>query len=434
MTKQKEGNELTNKNHLRREKVVLAGCQLLTQSDERFASSMEELKALTETANGVVAAVITQKRARKDAAFVLGKGKVAELAEKVDELEAETVIFNGELTPSQLVNLSGRIGVHVIDRTQLILDIFAVRARSREGKLQVELAQLNYLLPRLSGKGKALSRLGGGIGTRGPGETKLEQDRRYIRRRIADIKRQLDTIVRHRERYRERRKRNQLFQIALVGYTNAGKTTLFNAITDAGGTAENQLFATLDPLTRRFQLPSGLEVVISDTVGFIQDLPTSLVAAFRSTLEEVKEADLILHVIDASHPDFLQHEKTVLDLLDDLDAGHLPALAVYNKTDKVDETFIPSPGMKAIRMSAKSDRDVERLKDEIERCVKDEMVYFEASIPLENGKFLAKLRTRAVVAEQTTNEERETISVKGYTFRDRPLHEQLKPFIREHGR
>ncbi|HET7616634.1 MAG TPA: GTPase HflX, partial [Bacillales bacterium] len=314
--------------------MLLAGCQSENQSDEQFYYSMDELRALTETAAGTVAAETTQKRSRIDPAFYLGKGKVDEIKQKVDELDVETVIFNGELSPSQAVNLARRIGVHVIDRTQLILDIFAGRARSKEGKLQVELAQLKYTLPRLIGKGTALSRLGGGIGTRGPGETKLEQDRRYIRRRISEIERHLRTIVRHRERYRGRRKRNQSFQIALVGYTNAGKSTLFNQLTDAGAFEEDQLFATLDPLTRRFRLPSGLEVLVSDTVGFIQDLPTSLVAAFRSTLEEVKEADLILQVIDASHPDFSQHEQTVLKLLRELEAGHIPLLAVYNKTDR----------------------------------------------------------------------------------------------------
>jgi GTP-binding protein HflX len=261
--------------------VLLAGCQSENQSDEQFYYSMDELRALTETAAGTVAAETTQKRSRIDPAFYLGKGKVDEIKQKVDELDVETVIFNGELSPSQAVNLARRIGVHVIDRTQLILDIFAGRARSKEGKLQVELAQLKYTLPRLIGKGTALSRLGGGIGTRGPGETKLEQDRRYIRRRISEIERHLRTIVRHRERYRGRRKRNQSFQIALVGYTNAGKSTLFNQLTDAGAFEEDQLFATLDPLTRRFRLPSGLEVLVSDTVGFIVYREQRNVARFQ---------------------------------------------------------------------------------------------------------------------------------------------------------
>lgn len=237
------------------EKAILVGCQTQSLDDSRFEYSMEELASLTETAKGEVLMTVSQKRERIHPALYIGKGKVEELKALVDEVEADLVIFNDELSPSQKRNLASELNARIIDRTQLILDIFAQRARSKEGKLQVELAQLQYLLPRLAGQGTALSRLGAGIGTRGPGETKLESDRRHIRRRIDDIKSQLSVIVQHRDRYRERRKKNKTFQIAIVGYTNAGKSTLFNRLSEADSYEENQLFATLDPMTRKLVLP-----------------------------------------------------------------------------------------------------------------------------------------------------------------------------------
>lgn len=413
----------------RRERVLLAGCQLSNETNEQFGYSMDELKALTETAYGETVAEVSQKRERIHSALYLGKGKIEEMAQLVEEAEVETVIFNGELSPGQAGNLSARLGAKVIDRTQLILDIFAERARSKEGKLQVELAQLKYMLPRLTGKGTALSRLGGGIGTRGPGETKLEQDRRYIRKRIADIGRQLDAIVHHRERYRERRKRNQRFQISLVGYTNAGKSTLFNQLTDAGTFEEDRLFATLDPLTRKFRLPSGMMVLVSDTVGFIQHLPTTLIAAFRSTLEEVKEANLILHVIDASNPDFEQHEKTVLSLLNELGADKIPILTVYNKMDLVNKPFIASPETNAVTLSARDKQDVSRLKMTVENAVKDEMAYYRADIPLSDGKLLSWLETDSLIDEKDVDENRNCVQVKGYIFPELPLYDKIKPFF-----
>lgn len=413
----------------RREKVILAGCHLSKRNAERFAHSMEELKALTQTAQGEPVTVVVQKRERIHPAFFVGKGKVEEIAELVEEHEVDTVIFNGELSAGQAGNLTALIGVKVIDRTQLILDIFAERARSREGKLQVELAQMKYMLPRLSGKGTSLSRLGGGIGTRGPGETKLEQDRRYIRRRITDIEKQLAAIVHHRERYRQRRRRNQSYQISLVGYTNAGKSTLFNKLTDAETMQENRLFATLDPLTRKFQLLSGFELLVSDTVGFIQDLPTALVAAFRSTLEEVKEADLILHVIDAANPDFEQHSETVLRLLKELGADEIPILTVYNKTDLIKQHFIAPPGEKSVSISAFVENDVDRLKQEIEKMMKEGMTFFQAKIPLSEGKLLAQLETGAFLEKEEWMEEEDSVRVKGYMSKDLPLYAELKTYF-----
>lgn len=420
---------MTYETENRRERVLLAGCHLKNKNLERFENSMEELRALTETAHGETVAAATQMRDRIHPAYYVGKGKVEEIAELSDEFEVDTVVFNGELSAGQAGNLSAAIGVKVIDRTQLILDIFANRARSKEGQLQVELAQLKYLLPRLSGKGTSMSRLGGGIGTRGPGETKLEQDRRYIRKRISDIEKQLAAIVRHRERYRERRKRNQQFQISLVGYTNAGKSTLFNKLTDAGTFEENRLFATLDPLTRKFRLPSGFEVLVSDTVGFIQDLPTTLVAAFRSTLEEVKEANMILHVVDAANPDFEQHEETVLRLLKELGADEIPILTVYNKIDLLKQPFIALPGNQSVSISAFVDHDVFRLKQEIESMAKEEMSYFQARIPLTEGKLLVKLAAESLVEDETVAEEEGEVRMKGYISADLPIYAELKPYL-----
>src|SRR5690625_4948474 len=278
---------------------------------------------------------MTQTRGHIHPANYIGTGKVEEMKEEVERLDIDLVISNDELSSGQLRNLGNQLGVRVIDRSQLILDIFAQRAKTKEGKLQVELAQLEYLLPRLRGQGVEMSRLGAGIGTRGPGETKLETDQRHIRRRIHDIKRRLEIAVRQREQYRKRRKNNDVFQIAIVGYTNAGKSTIFNRLTNSTSLEENQLFATLDPLTRQLQLPSGFIALITDTVGFIQDLPTTLIAAFRSTLEEVTEADFILHVVDKSNPDFEQHHQTVNHLLKDLEAHAIPTLTVYNKKDLI---------------------------------------------------------------------------------------------------
>ncbi len=253
-----------------KEKAILVGCILPHQSEEKVESSLRELSLLTETAQANPILTLTQKRDRIDSSSYIGKGKVNEIKNVVEELEIDVVIFNDELTPSQLRNLERTIPCKVVDRTQLILDIFALRARSREGQLQVELAQLKYLLPRIVGRGKDLSRLGGGIGTRGPGETKLEVERRHIRRRMTELETALNKIVSHRERFRERRKKNNVWQIALVGYTNAGKSTLLNHLTEAETYVENQLFATLDTTTKQLRLPSGIDVLITDTVALFK--------------------------------------------------------------------------------------------------------------------------------------------------------------------
>jgi GTP-binding protein HflX len=301
----------------------------------RTEESVEELALLAESAGAAVVGQVVQERSRPDAATLIGRGKVADVAAVAREVEASLVVFDDELSPAQQRNLEESLEAKTIDRTQLILDIFARRARTREGRLQVELAQLSYLLPRLSGRGTLLSRLGGGIGTRGPGETKLETDRRRIRRRIQAIRREIGHVRRERSTRRAARRRRDAPVVALVGYTNAGKSTLFNALSQGGAAVSDQLFMTLDPLVRRVPLGGGREVLIVDTVGFIQKLPHALVAAFRATLEEVVEADLLLHVVDASASEPGERESAVQGVLEEIGAGDRPAILVLNKADRV---------------------------------------------------------------------------------------------------
>jgi GTP-binding protein HflX len=297
--------------------------------------SLDELAGLADAAGARVVLRVLQERPKPDPSTYLGGGKVASLAASADEVGVDVVIFDNELTPAQLRHIEEKVDRKVIDRTQLILDIFARRARTREGKLQVELAQLKYLLPRLVGAGAALSRLGGGIGTRGPGETKLETDRRRIRTRIHAVTADIEQVRKRRAQLRERRHKASVPTVALVGYTNAGKTTLFNVLTDAGAEASDALFVTLDPLVRQVRLADSRELLVSDTVGFIDRLPHALVAAFRATLEEVAEADLVLHVIDAAAPDRERRVAAVRQVLEEVGALDVPLLDVYNKVDQL---------------------------------------------------------------------------------------------------
>ncbi len=320
-----------------KEIAVLAGIvsdrRDVTYSDD---STIDELAELAKSAGAEVAAKVLQPKDAPDVATYLGKGKIEELTELCKNLEANLIIFDDELSASQRNNIEDLTGVRVTDRTTLILDIFASRAMSAEGNLQVELAQLKYILPRLMGIGKSLSRLGAGIGTRGPGETKLETDRRHIRSHISKIQSQLKEVEKRRSYMRERRKKDGFQTVALVGYTNAGKSTLLNYLTDAGVLAEDKLFATLDPTARALTLPDGREVILIDTVGFIRKLPHHLVNAFKSTLEETQYASLILNVVDYSNEEYLEHLKVSENLLTELGCSDIPVLNVFNKCDRVD--------------------------------------------------------------------------------------------------
>jgi len=297
---------------------------------------LAELEALTRSAGLTIAGATLQQREAPDARTLVGSGKLQELAIQALQEGATILIFDQELSPSQIRSIADRVALKVIDRTQLILDLFAQRARSREGKLQVELAQLRYLLPRLVGRGTAMSRLAGGIGGRGPGETQLELDRRKVRRRIQLLEEALEDVRRHRSRLRTRRARRRLPIVSIIGYTNAGKSTLLNTLTHSRVLAESRLFATLDPTSRRVRFPQDLEVILTDTVGFIRNLPEELRVAFRATLEELESADLLLHVVDMSHPRFEEQMEAVEGLLAELGLEGKPAVRVFNKQDRVE--------------------------------------------------------------------------------------------------
>ena len=344
------------------ERAVLVGLNADCFSKEETASeaSLEELEALLETAGGLCTAKILQNRHTPDARTLIGAGKAEEIRQLIQATEAGMAIFDNPLSPSQIRVLEELLGVTVLDRSALILDIFAQRAKTAEGRLQVELAQYKYLLPRLSGMGISLSRQGGGIGTRGPGETQLETDRRHIHRKIDKLKEELEEVRRVRNTQRQRRMKNEIPVVAIVGYTNAGKSTLLNAITGAGIPANNRLFDTLDTTTRLLTVSDTLDVVISDTVGFIRKLPHQLVEAFKATLEELEYADLLLHVIDLSNPQWAQQAQVVDDLIRELKADHIPCLRVYNKCDLAFSGALPRE-KDSVYISAKTGEGIKRL-------------------------------------------------------------------------
>lgn len=370
--------------------------------------SLEELKQLADTAGATVIKKFIQKRPKPDPAFFIGRGKVQELALYAQQENIDLCIFDDELSPAQQRNIESVMGIRILDRTALILDIFAQRARTNEGKLQVELAQLQYTLPRIMGKGLMLSRLGGGIGTRGPGETKLEVDRRRIRDRIAFIKDQIEKVKAVRSLHRSNRKKNNVFEVSLVGYTNAGKSTLLNTLTNSDIYAKDQLFATLDPTTRQLTLPNKQEIIITDTVGFIQRLPHQLIAAFRSTLEVVTEADLLVHVIDVSHELYKEQAAAVHEVLKEIGAETKPVITVYNKIDK-----LPTDSKLADRLALEEDTvcisaakklNLESLQQMIESHLKSKAVEVTLCIPYAETAKAAQLHETANVLEQEYTE------------------------------
>lgn len=398
------------------ERVILVGVETEVNY-QYFEESMLELKNLTKTAKGEVVFSLSQKRPQIDRKTVVGKGKIEELKQLIELHEAQLVIFNHELTPRQSQIIGDELGIAVIDRVQLILDIFAMRARSKEGKLQVELAQLEYLLPRLMGQGKMLSRLGGGIGTRGPGETKLETDRRHIRNKVTIIKRELKEVEAHRNRTRQKRQDNEVFQIGLIGYTNAGKSTILNILTQAQTFEEDQLFATLDPLTKKWRLPEGLEVTLTDTVGFIQDLPTQLIDAFHSTLEESKGMDLLLHVVDASSENRQQHEETVTKLMEELDLSTIPVLTIYNKSDKIANPLLFVPTLfPSVLISAKTTRGKEQLSQAIKLKIMEILQPYTLNLGPGEGKLLNQLQRETLLLSSEFNEDEQVYFLKGFAF------------------
>jgi GTPase len=370
-------------------------------------TSLDELRGLAETAGLTPVGRITQRAEQPHPRYYVGKGKLAEIRDAVGHHGCEVVVFDDELSPRTLESLGKELDAKIIDRTLLILDVFAHRARSYEGRVQVELAQYQYLLPRLAGQGRTLSRLGGGIGTRGPGETKLETDRRRIRARIADLSRSIDEIRRDRAVHRQLRRRRELPLVALVGYTNVGKSTLLNALTRADAYAADVVFATLDPLTRRLRLPSGQRVLLTDTVGLIAKLPTAVVAAFRATLEELQDADLLVHVVDLTHPHAAEQNAIVHDLLRELDLSTKPIVTAVNKVDALVPPASTGPPGAAELGLPPSDEIVlvsavrEWGLPELQRCIEDALAEtlptIEVAIPYEQGRLVTLFRQRGRV-------------------------------------
>ena len=395
---------------LRLERVVLAG--LWTEGTvEDAENSLRELAALAETAGSEVLDGLVQRRLKPDPGTFLGSGKALELKDIVEATGADTVIVDSELAPSQRRALEDIVKVKVIDRTALILDIFAQHAKSREGKAQVELAQLEYMLPRLRGWGASLSRQAGGraasgegIGSRGPGETKIEMDRRRLRARMAKLKREIAAMAPARETKRLSRKRNRVPSVAIAGYTNAGKSSLLNRLTDAGVLVENALFATLDPTVRKAQTPDGIGYTLSDTVGFVRSLPTQLVEAFRSTLEEVADADVILHVVDASHPDPEGQIRAVREVIADLDARRIPEIIVLNKADAADPFILERMRQREpnhVIVSAHTGEGIDELKQKIADTIPRPSLEVKLLIPYNHGEVISRLHARDAEIKST---------------------------------
>ena len=419
---------MENLQRLSVDRAILVGLNAGVFSKEQTATeeSLEELQALLETAGGECVATALQNRPAPDSHSFVGQGKAEEIAELVKNLEAEMVIFDNDLTPSQIKALEQITGATVLDRSALILDIFAQRAKTKEGRLQVELAQYQYLLPRLSGMGNSLSRLGGGIGTRGPGETKLETDRRHIRQRIEKLKQELDQVRQVRGVQRQRRQKNAVPVVALVGYTNAGKSTLLNHLTDAGIPANDRLFDTLDTTSRKWEVSDTLEVVLSDTVGFIAKLPHHLVEAFQATLEELQYADLLVHVIDASDPNREAHRAVVDSLIAKLAKEGTPVICCFNKADLADEQDLPR-GEDYVAISAKFGRGIEELRQLVQKKLDQGLRHGVYLLPYAMGGQVEQLHLQAKVLRCEYRSE----GIEVEAICDKALYGRLSQYLKE---
>lgn len=410
-------------NEIKPQKTLLV---CVDTGDYDAEASLEELWELAESAGAEPIATITQNKDKPETATYVGSGRLEEIANFSKNNNIDLLIFDCELTPTQIRNIEEATDVRTIDRTMLILDIFALRARSKEGKLQVELAQLKYMLPRLTGKGVAMSRLGGGIGTRGPGETKLETDKRHIRRRMETLKEQLADVEMHRNMLKSRRKKDGVITVAIVGYTNAGKSTLMNYLTNAGVLAEDKLFATLDPTSRALKLPNGVSVMLIDTVGLVRRLPHHLVEAFKSTLEEAATADIILNVCDASSEEAHLHLQVTKELLQSLGCGDTPVIPVLNKWDKVD----PQNGIlplvsNSVRISAKNGTGIDKLLQTVEDNLPIKIKKLTLLIPFSEGGIVADIRTKATLL----NEEYTAEGIKVTALLDPEMYSKLNQYV-----
>ena len=399
-----------------KEKAILVGIKRRETASWEIDERLAELKELTRTAGGEVIEITTSSRNSFHPAYLVGTGKVESLTQLAAEEEADLVIFDEELSPAQQRNLEEKIGVKIIDRTQLILDIFAQHAHSREGKLQVELAQLNYLLPRLVGKGIILSRLGGGIGTRGPGETKLEIDRRRVREKIGRLKKDIEKVRQNRTLQRKQRKKRAVPVVVLVGYTNTGKSTVLNSLTTARSTVENKLFSTLDPVSRQISLPNNQLIILTDTVGFIRNLPYHLIAAFKATLEEIVEADLLLHILDASHSQVVEQERVVRTILDEIGVKGKNIVLVLNKIDRLDSSHIlrrlENAFPESVAVSALKKQRIDRLLEKIMQSLRNRYQKIRLSIPLAEGKLIARLHHEGKILKENYMGDRADITVE----------------------
>lgn len=407
------------------EKITQAVLVSVDTGDYDAEASLAELKELVKSAGAEPVFTVTQNLKRPETGTYVGTGKLQEIADICKQQEIDLLVFDCELSPTQIRNIEAETDTRTIDRTMLILDIFALRARSKEGKLQVELAQLKYLMPRLTGKGVAMSRLGGGIGTRGPGETKLETDRRYISRRMETLKSELAEVEQHRSMLRKRREKDGVITCAIVGYTNAGKSTLMNYLTDAGVLAQDKLFATLDPTSRALKLPSGVTVMMIDTVGLVRRLPHHLVEAFRSTLEEAALSDIILNVCDASSDEARVHMQVTTDLLNSLGCGDTPIITVLNKCDLLEEESFPQEIGSYVKISAKNGTGIDDLLKAVDDNLPVRVKRVSLLIPFSDAGLVAEIRKNATLI----SEEYVAEGIKVEAILDEKLYSKAEKYI-----